>query len=84
MRPAAGPPTTRTWPSSITRTAGTKWRSCRPRAAAAWARQLCLDGGSGKVGGVGVFDGLWGQGDSKKTSLLAGSLVISVNEEFHS
>lgn len=37
-RPAAGPRTTRTWPSSTTRTAGTRWRSCQPPAAAAWVR----------------------------------------------
>lgn len=50
-RPAAGPPTTRTWLFSITRIAGTRWRSCRPRAAAAWDRQPAVrerrGGGSG-------------------------------------
>ena len=43
-RPAAGPPTTRTWPSWTTRTAGTRWRSCRPPAAAVWVRWLRVDG----------------------------------------
>lgn len=68
-RPAAGPPTTRTWPSSTTRTAGTRWRSCRPRGAAVSARHGRLRGGS-----------VWWfvrTGDSEGTSFLAGSLVKS-------
>lgn len=44
MHPAAGPPTTRTWPFLITRTDGIRWKSCQLPAAAAWARWLRVNG----------------------------------------
>lgn len=65
-RPAAGPPTTRTWPSWITRTAGTRWRSCWLQAAAAWVRRWAQTGDSRGS------DDLWGR---------RGRIWLFVNEQ---
>lgn len=53
-RPAAGPPTTRTWPSSTTRTAGTKWRSYQLQAVAAWAEWRGIKGWRRGSGGANI------------------------------